>query len=298
MLDRLEFILSEALISLRRNTWMTFASVTTSAMALFLLGGIGMIYISLANYAAGLEKSFEMRVLMKDNPTPDDISSLQKKLEAMPEVSSVTFKSKAEVWKTFKEQNPGVVQDVAQDLDNPLPDTYILNLKDLKEAPKIAKVIEKFPEVATKNGVNWLPDVQKFLEQTMGTLRWLGIVLGGLMIATGGILIYNTIRLTMLARRREIRIMELVGATKAMVITPLLLEGATQGFFGALLASLVLMVGYGVVVKTLEVFNPLHNPDPFPFTSVILILGAIGILYGLLCSSIAIREPKQKEVPR
>lgn len=298
MLDRLEFILSEAIISLRRNTWMTFASVTTSAMALFLLGGIGMIYISLANYAANLESKFEMRVLMKDNPTPNEISGLQKKLEVLPGVESVVFKSKAEVWKSFKEQNPGVVEDVAQDLDNPLPDTYILNLNNLKEAPKLAKTIEKFPEVATKNGVNYLADVQKFLEQTMGTLRWLGIVLGGLMIATGGILIYNTIRLTMLARRKEIRIMELVGATKAMIVTPLLIEGATQGFLGALLAATVLMVGYGVVVKTLEVFNPLHNPEPFPFFTVILVLGAIGILYGLLCSSIAIREPKTKEVPR
>lgn len=298
MLDQIEFILSEAFVSLRRNSWMTFAAVTTSAMALFLIGGIGIIYISLANLAASIESKFEMRVLVKDGPSADELASLKTKLQALEGVNQVTFKDRDTVWQEFQRDNPKVVEDMAGDIENPLPDTYIVTFKDLKAADKIADQIRKFPEVAAKNPVNYLAEEQDLLEKAMGSLRWLGLVLGGLMLTTGGILIYNTIRLTIVARRREIRIMELVGATKNMVVTPLLIEGATQGALGAALATAGLAVAYVVSGHLVSAFNPLHEPSPFPAQSVIIVLGLIGLIYGLVCSVLAIREPKQKELPR
>lgn len=298
MLDRLEFLLTEALVSLRRNTWMTFAAVTTSAMALFLIGGIGLIYIALANTAASIESKFEMRVLMKDAPTEREVAELGARLKTLNGVANVEFKDKNEVWAEFKAQNPKVVEDMGEDIENPLPDTYVVTFTDLKEADKIAEEIRAMPEVSEKNGVNYLEDVQSFLERAMGTLRWLGVVLGGLMLTTGGILIYNTIRLTMISRRKEIRIMELVGATKNMVVTPLYIEGATQGLLGAGLATIVLAIAYTASAKLVTVFSPLQEPEPFPAKWAILTLGTVGLIFGLVCSVIAIREPKQKEQPR
>lgn len=298
MLDRIEFVLSEAWVSLRRNTWMTFASVTTSAMALFLLGGIGMAYLALSSFAASLESKFEMSVFMKDAPNQEEIDKLGARLKVQPGVQKVEFKPRAQVWEEFKAKNPKIVKDMSKDIENPMPDTYVLTLSDLKAAPKIAEVAKRMPEVNTKDGVNYMQDVQEFLESTMATLRWLGFVLGGLMTLTGGILIYNTIRLTINSRRREIRIMELVGATKNMVVMPLLIEGATQGILGALLATGILFVGYNVVVRLISTFSALQDPGPFPFVPVIMILGATGLFFGMACSGLAIREPKHKEVPR
>ncbi len=298
MLDQIEFILSEAFVSLRRNSWMTFAAVTTSAMALFLIGGIGLIYFSLSNLATSIESKFEMRVLVKDAPSEDEIKSLDTKLNALNGVAKVEFKDRNTVWEEFRKQNPKVVEDMAGDIENPLPDTFIVTFSNLSAADKIAEQIRKMPEVSKKNGVNYMEDIQSFLEKAMVSLRWLGIVLGGLMLTTGGILIYNTIRLTIIARRKEIRIMEMVGATKNMIVTPLLIEGATQGVLGAVLATVVLGVAYGISTHLVSAFNPLQIPGPYPAKSAILVLGLIGLVYGLVCSILAIREPKQKEIPR
>lgn len=297
MLDKIEFMLSEAAVSLRRNSLMTFAAVTTSAMALFLLGGIGLVYISLAKLATSIESKFEMRVLMKDAPSAEEIKTLGTNIGKLPGVAKVEFKSRDKVWEEFKKQNPGVVKDVGNDIENPLPDTYTVTLKDLKNVKGIASQIQAMPEVL-QNGVKYLGDLQEFLEKAMSALRWTGFILGGWMLLTGGILIYNTVKLAMEARRKEMRIMELVGATRLMVVTPLLIEGAVQGLLGAIIATLILSGAYGFTVNVVTRFDQAKVPDSFPFQSTILVLGLIGLAYGLFCSIVAIREPKVKEVPR
>lgn len=298
MLDRLEFLISEAFVSLRRNSWMTFAAVTTSAMALFLIGGIGLIYIALSNFAGSIESKFEMRVHMKDAPSQDEIDTLGARIKTLDGVAEVTFKNRNEVWEEFRNEHPDMVADMGEDIENPMPDTYTVTFENLNKADTIAKTIQTMPEVSQNGGVKYLAEVQNLLEKAMRTLRWLGVLLGGLMLTTGGILIYNTIRLTMIARRKEIRIMELVGATKNMVLTPLLIEGATQGLLGALFASGVLAVAYSITAQFVSRFSTLATTEPFPAKWTIIVLGAIGLVYGLVCSVIAIREPKQKEIPR
>ena len=92
--------------------------------------------------------------------------------------------------------------------------------------------------------------------------------------------------------------MELVGATNNMIVTPLLLEGATQGIVGAGLATVALAIAYSISGGFVKNFTVNTSPGPFPFVSTIIVLGTIGLIYGLVCSIIAIREPKQKEIPR
>ena len=114
------------------------------------------------------------------------------------------------------------------------------------------------------------------------------------MLVTSGILIYNAIRMTVLARRREIRIMQLVGATRFMVWAPMLMEGIVQGAIGGLLAALVLWFAHGVVqvtvVRSLYAFSKLGQ---FPVGQAIFFLGVAGAVYGLVCSMVAVREPLQ-----
>ena len=114
------------------------------------------------------------------------------------------------------------------------------------------------------------------------------------MLVTSGILIYNAIRMTVLARRREIRIMQLVGATRFMVWAPMLIEGIVQGAIGGTLAALVLWSAHSIVqatiVKSLYAFSQMAA---FPVNQAFLVLGLAGASYGLVCSMIAVREPLQ-----
>ncbi len=296
MLDQLEFLLTEALVSLRRNKWMTFAAVTTAAMALFIIGGLTSAYIGLASYAAQVESKFEMKVFVRDEATPDQAKALGERLKKLDGIKAVTFQSKKEVWETFKKENPGIT--AALEIDNPMPDTFTLTFTKLNKADDIAAAAKKMPEVAPKDGVQYQSEVQEFLDQTMSTIRWVGLVLGGLMLITGGILIYNTVRLTMIARRREIRIMELVGATRQTVWTPLLVEGLVQGVLGAVLATGVLWVAHSILASLVRFSIPAASMSNFALGGTLFWLILVGAVYGVGCSYLAIREPKVKEIPR
>jgi len=293
MLDRIEFVLGEAFHSLRRNTWMTFAAVTTSAMALFIFGGLGLLYLSVAGFAEGLQSRFEMSVFLRDAAKPADIDSAKQKISKMPGVKSVTFNSKDVVLKKFMAQNPGI--DVSSmGVGNPMPNEFVVTFSDLSTAGQVEDAVRRLGPVEQ---VRVASEEQSFLQQSLGAIRWLGIVLGGLLLITSGVLIYNTIRLTIVARRREIRIMQLVGATRAMVWTPMMIEGMVQGVLGGLLATIVLWSSYYIVRALVSTVQAFQGAQGFPMGTVAMVLISVGAAYGLVCSFIAIREPRLR-LPR
>lgn len=296
MFDRLEFLLSEAWTSLTRNKGMTFASVTTSAMALFLVGGITYAYFAVARYAANIESKFEIKVFAKLDASEDDLSSLNKKLTAIPSVKTVTFQTKTEVWEQFRKTDPELT--VGLGIDNPMPDTYTVTLDKIDEATKVVNTIRSFPEVEPSDGVLYRGEEQELLEKALAALRWLGIVMGGLTAAIGGILIFNTVRLTMYARKRELQIMDMVGASASTVRAPLLIEGVIHGVLGGLIATLVLWIANRVMVQLLSFVVVSRPAEGFPFGAALSILCVAGALYGFACSSLALRQPVLEEAPR
>ncbi|MBS1723997.1 MAG: hypothetical protein JSS66_13715 [Armatimonadetes bacterium] len=292
MLDRLEFLMGEALVALRRNTWMSFAAITTSAMALFLLGGLGFVYLSLAQFVNGLSQKVEMKVFLKDTVADKAAAALGDRFLKVPGVASVRFVPRDTGLKEFLAANPNI--DIkGLEVDNPLPNAYEIRVQDLKVFDSVAKQIGAYREVE-KDGVKYPAAEQDFLAATMKAVPWLGLTLGGLMLATSGILIYNAIRMTVIARTREIRIMQLVGATRFTVWAPMLLEGVVQGLMGGLLATFVLWSAYTIVqatvVRSMDAFGRL---GAFPVQSAFLVLGIAGACYGLVCSIVAVREPLQ-----
>lgn len=296
MFDRLEFILSEALLSLRRNGLMTFAAVTTSGMALFILGGFLFAYLGVSQLAASAEQRFEMTVFVKSGLKAEQLEALGTRLKALPGVASISFRSKDAVWADFKKRDPGITQGL--DINNPMPDEYTIRFKSVEDAMKIAEAARRMPEVDPNDGVNFLGEEQKLIQGSLSALRWLGLATGAAMLLTGGILIYNTVKLTMEARRREIRIMQLVGATKAMVWTPLLIEGALQGIMGGWLATGILWLAFSGVTGLLKTYLPFVAPGPFPVQATLLVMSLAGALYGVGCSYWAIRERKKEALPR
>jgi len=288
MFDWLEFMLTEAIVALRRNPLMTFAAITTTAVSLFLIGGLGYVYLTIDNYAKTIPSKFEMRVFLKDSYRGEAaVNPIAGKLRAVPDVAKVTWIPRDKYWALIKEQDP----DLTAGIEDPYPESFKLQVKDLAQSDAVAAAIRNMPEVEPEGGVSYLKDEQTFIERALFFIRWLGGVFGGLLFLTGGILIYNAIRLTVLSRRIEIRIMRLVGASPVTIRVPFLIEGVVQGTLGGVLAATAVLGANNFVCGFLRVIAPQTVFPIFPLEQTMLLLSGIGAIYGLLCSMIAVRTP-------
>lgn len=295
MFDRLEFLLGEALVAMRRNFLMTFAAISTAAVALFLLGGLAYIYLRVSQFASDVSGKFEMRVWLKEKPadangpaitfTAKDIPPIISRIRAVKGVKTAVWVPKEKEWEKMKQDDPRMTQGIEI---NPLGQSFKVVLSDLSVAGSVEDEISGMKEV---EDVLYLKDEQEMTDQALGFVRWMGGGLGSILIITAAILIYNAIRLTILARRREIRIMQLVGASKFTVRTPFLIEGLIQGAVGGTIAALLIRAAQSVIERQTEAMHFTMHIPTFPTGFAIALLATIGGLFGMLCSYLAIREP-------
>jgi cell division transport system permease protein len=286
MIDRVAFVFGEALSAFRRNGFMTFSAISTACVALYLLGGTAYLLYRADQYARSIPGRFEIRVFLRDGVNQGEIRDVARTLRSMPGVASAHWMPRDKVWALMQKENP----EETQGIENPLPDAFKVVLSDLKLSDSVVAAIGEIPAVEPNGGIRYLREEQEMIDQGMQALRWLGGVVGGLMLVTAGILIFNTIRLTVISRRREIRIMELVGASPWTIRTPFLIEGLLQGAVGGLLASGLLLGSHLVIVQRLATLG-LSERETFPVNSAALILGVAGALYGLVCSRLALLVP-------
>ncbi len=285
MFDRIEFILSEAATSLRRNPLMVIAATVTVAVSLILIGGFGYIYYRATKFAETLPNQFEMRVYLKDSVEGPGLAKVQSDLTAIPGVGKVTLIPKDQAWAKMRAQYP----EIPFDLSNPLPNAFNVRFTDLRSADAAAGQIKQLPGV---DKVLYQREILKAIRQGIGLVRYIGY-LGVLLFAISGIVVYNAIRLTVYARRVEIRIMQLVGATNATIRVPFMLEGMVQGALGGIIASLSLE---GISAAFSRFTNGMNLSVPtFPIMPILGILVAIGIVFGLICSGWAIHAPLKTE---
>jgi len=284
MFDRIAFVIGEAMIALRRHANMTFSSITTVAIALYLLGGLGFAYVRAIAFAETIPSKFEIRVFLKDHTKAADISETAKAIRGMPGVASVNWIPRAKAWAKYRNEHPRLTQG----LDNPFPDAYKVTLSQLDKATAIADNIRSLPIVdQDPESVQYLADEQRFVDgiiKVLGGLSSLGILL----LAIAGILIFNTIRIAIISRRTEIRIMQLVGASRLTMGVPFLIEGLLQGLTGGFLAALFVWASYRTIeLRLLSTLNATW--PPFPAVNMILLLGAVGATFGALCSLLALQ---------
>ncbi len=288
MIDRLSFLTGEALTALRRNYTMTFAAIITAAVSLFLIGGLGYVYMRTTEYARSLTGRFEMRVILKDGTTPAQISDTANTIRLIEGVKEVFWIPKEKAWARDKSKFP----DLTEGVENPYPDAFKVTLTDVHGGELIATKIHSLPAVASGDeGVQYLKDVQRFVDDGLHTLRWVGGAVGGLLFVAAGLLIYNAIRLTVLARRLEIRVMQLVGASRFTIRVPFLIEGIVQGALGGLVAGGLLLLANNAFAAFLVSRSAFASLPPFPFWQLTSILCACGALYGFLCSNLAVHTP-------
>jgi cell division transport system permease protein len=252
-----------------------------------MLGGLSYAYFRLQQYANTLPDKFEMRVYLKASVPKSELSEIAKEIRAIPGVAEARWISSNQAWEKMKIEMP----DVTQGLENPLPEGFNIKLTDLTKASAVAATIQQNPKV-DENGVNYLSKEQETVTQLLGLIRYIGTLLGLLLFIVAGVLIHNAIRLGIIARSKEIKIMKLVGASRGTVALPLLLEGAVQGAIGGLLAALLLWATQIAITQTTMQMGSIFRPtEPFPALFMVSVLTTCGLLYGLVCSALAAKEP-------
>ena len=229
---KVKFFLGEVLRNFSRNTGMQMTAIGTVAITIVLLGLFLFVRGAVADLGTRLLDQIEVSAYLRPDVTPAQVEAIGHFLARDPRVASAAFISKKQGLAELRQRTAGAI-DTALLTENPLPDKFRIKARIPDDVPAIAASVRRLSGV--QNVVYGQKIVQRLL-QLGAVLRRIGIAVIVAFFAVAGIIISNTIRLTVFARRREIAIMQLVGATSTYIRLPFICEGLLDGLVGALFA--------------------------------------------------------------
>jgi cell division transport system permease protein len=291
-MGRISFFFKEAFGSLRRNYFMTIAALVTVFLSITVLGGVLVFVFTSDALLSELEQRVELTVYLKtdsEEPSAEEIAALQAQIMKWPEVKSCTFVTKEEALERMKKEyadRPEIFDTLTR---NPLPASFEIALNDPQTVEVVKTRVEGEPIVDEATyGKEVAEKLFNFIDQARNFMLIFIVLLGIVAV----LLISNTIRLSIFARKREVEIMKLVGATNWFIRWPFLIEGITVGFFGALAATvLVLVMNNYLTGKVRGSLTWLAVPlDAVPYILVTVILLGVGVVIGAVGSAIGLRR--------
>ena len=301
-MSSLFYFFKESLTGFSRNLSTTLGSIITIFLSLLIIGvflvGGGIV----DNIVNSVEDKVSVTAYVSDDANQNDINAVMKTIEGISGVQSVGFTTKDEAMENFSNSmssNPEIVEQL--DGMNPLPASIDIELSDAQQVESVVGAIASnvsFKEICDS------PDDpsdslkyggQETIERLFSVtnyVRYIGVALIALLVFIALVFINNTIRLAISARRREIAIMRLVGASNGFIRGPFLTEGMLEALFGSLLAILVLHGGTLIVLPRLQAGLSFLSFDipPVVLTLTYASLVGIGCLLGLFGSAIAMRR--------
>jgi cell division transport system permease protein len=283
-----------------RNGWMTFASVSSISISLFILGIFLLLTLNVNYIAAQIEKQVEINVYLEVNTPQAQIDSLESAMKDIPEIKTVKFVSKEEGLVSLRDklgESGKALLEGFQGENNPLNDAFTIEVNDphnvASAADKISALNEgKDPKPIYK--VSYGKGTVETMFKITQIVRYVGLGIVVLLSITAIFLIANTIKLTILARRKEISIMKLVGATNSFIRWPFFIEGTLLGFIGSFIPITILLVGYWNLMNANQLDLSLLLIKLLPFNEVCYTLGGlllgIGMVIGIWGSLISVRK--------
>ena len=285
-----EYFIQETLRSLRRNNWMSFASVGTVAVSLFVLGVFLLLVLNMNRLASSLESQVQISAYLADGLSESARKDIASDIEALQGIEEIRYVPKEEA----KERLAKRLGDQKYLLDalgekNPLPDSFEVVLKSPALVETAAAAITRMDGVEQ---AKYGQDVIEHLFAITRLIRIFGLALMVLLAGATLFIISNTIRLTVFARRKEVAIMKYVGATDWFIRWPFLLEGMVLGFVGGVLAAIALQSFYAAmaakIYETLAFFPLLPQYPYMYYVSAAILLSGMGI--GALGSTISLKR--------
>jgi len=287
------FFLREALRGLRRSSAPALAALLTVVITALVLG----VFIPIVQATTGTANEVRNRVVvdayLKDDSTESDRVEVQRALEATAGVKSVEYISKDEALRELGNKVNDAKDKIELLGSNPLPSLFRITPEDPDELQAIVAEIAPggTPRLDAIDDVqNRESDTGKILSAT-GLVKGLGAVMAGLLVLASIALIANTIRLSVFARRREVEVMKLVGATNWFIRWPFVIEGVIVGFLGGVLSVLLLAIAKTTVVDPLsDRFALLAAPDTIDFPLLVVLLLFACVAVSAIGSGITLRR--------
>jgi cell division transport system permease protein len=294
------FFLREALRALKRNAAPSLAAFATVLITTLVLG----VFIPVVRAATAktneVRNKIELEVFIEDSASKAQIAELGNMIRDINHVDSIQFISKAQALSILKhrlgEKNDPITEGLLK--SNPLPASYRIHLDDpgnvgvVKSslAPRGTDGRPRYISPAINDVKDREDDTKKILSAT-STIKLLLAVLAGLLVLASILLVANTIRLSIFARRREVEVMRLVGATNWFIRWPFVIEGLVVGFFGAAAAVALLWIAKVTIVDPWsDRFALIAAPRTISFTLLVLVLMAAGMAVSALGSGLTLRR--------
>ncbi len=279
-----------------RNRMMGFASIGSVTAVLVILGFVLIIVLNVNNMAMVAKETFDqIAVYIVEGVENEQIEELGKSFKKIDGVMGVAYQTKDYALERVKEdwgEDAFLLQDLR---NNPLPNTYIVQLSDVSKADEVTAQLQTFEGVEK---VRYYHDAVNSLIKISEFVKRLGAAIILVLLLISIFIISNTIKITVLNRQREIELMQYIGATNGYVRGPFMIEGIMLGMLGSLVAILILMLGYnysinylaGRYIALLSGMSGYMVGIEMVIDDIIIIFLTIGIGIGVLGSLISLKK--------
>lgn len=283
----------DAFKSVIRNFSLSLASISCITITLIIVAIAIMASFNVQNFTSEIEKDLTIVVFLDTDATEEDAQKVERQIKSIDNVSKYDFLTKQQVKEQMQEESD-VFKTVLENFDDensPLKDTFQVKVKNIEKIKETAKEIEQIESVAVVRYGEEMVDKMVSAFSSIEKLTY-GVVIALILVTI--FLIINTIKLTISARKREIGIMRLVGASNFTIKTPFIIEGMILGVFGSIVPILLTTYGYIAFYNHFDghLYSELIKlilPEPFIYNVSIIVLG-VGILVGMIGSASAVRK--------
>ena len=283
----------DAFNSVIRNFSLSLASISCITITLIIVAVAVIASFNVQNFTKEIEKDMTIVVFLENDATEADVEEVKHKIDNISNVEKYTFQSKVEIKKQMQAESE-VFNKVLEEWDeneSPLKDTFQVKVKDIEKISATAEKIQAFNKVSVVRYGEGMVDKMVTAFSSIEKVTY-GIVIALIIVTV--FLIVNTIKLTISARKREISIMRLVGASNFTIKTPFIVEGMILGVFGSIVPIIISTYGYLAFYNHFDghLFSELIQlikPEPFIYTTSLIVL-VIGIIVGMIGSASAVKK--------
>lgn len=293
MFSRIEFIIAETFQGIRRHLDMAFAAVACVIATMLIIGMVALLQVNAKYLIENTIDRVRFMVYFQPETSREEAQEICGRIEKMRNVASVEFIPKEDAWENYKKKYDGLDKLLGR---NPLPDAVSVKPVEIGEIESVKAVIEALPEI---DRVQQDQDVSNFLVAARNNIQTAGWMLGLLLALLAFVIIHHSIELTIVARRKEVVIMMMVGATPATVGLPFIIEGLIYGCIGSVLAVMALKGYYGMIAQKMLQTTAVHLwNDSIGIFNGSLLLIICGTILGFIASMAAVIKflikPKSK----
>jgi cell division transport system permease protein len=283
---RARLLVTEALRSITANVSTAIAATMTVLIGMFLLGLLVALGTWVVSWSDHVKNELAVKAYFSDGATQHQINAVRVKLESDDRVKNVRFVSKEDALAEMEKKYPELTQNLSS---NPLPASFVVDPERAEDTRAIAQTLEPLPPGVDK--VNYGEKTADRILRVARVIQVVFLVAVLVLLVASILLIANTIRLSIFARRREIEVMKLVGATNWFVRGPFMLEGLLTGLIGAVAAVVLLLLGKELALPAiLGRIDAGSDVQAIAFFWNALILLVVGLLVGAAGSGLTLRK--------